>query len=45
MLNWIRKILGFETLEKRIRILERKNYWRNKYKHVISKREHTSDIL
>ena len=45
MLSWIKKLLGFETLEKRIRILERKNYWRDKYKHGIFKRKHSSDIL
>ena len=28
----LKKILGIETLEYRIRILERKNYWREKYK-------------
>ena len=45
MLNWIKKILGFEQLEKRIRILERKEYWRTKYKHGLSERKFTSNIL
>tara|TARA_R100000734_G_C3281149_1_gene74733 strand:- start:29 stop:172 length:144 start_codon:yes stop_codon:yes gene_type:complete len=45
MLNWIKKILGFEQLEKRIRILERKNYWREKYKNVLSECKHTSNLL
>jgi len=43
--HFLRKILGYDILDKRIRILERKNYWREKYKHGISKRKHTSDIL
>ena len=30
---FIRKILGIESQEYRIRLLERKNYWREKYKH------------
>ena len=33
MLSFIRKILGIENLEYKIRLLERKNYWREKYKH------------
>tara|TARA_R100001015_G_C4471901_1_gene55295 strand:+ start:139 stop:279 length:141 start_codon:yes stop_codon:yes gene_type:complete len=41
----LKKILGFDILEKRVRVLERKNYWREKYKHGLSKRKHTSDIL
>ena len=32
MLSFIRKILGIENLEYKIRLLERKNYWREKYK-------------
>jgi hypothetical protein len=43
--HFLKKLLGYDTLDKRIRILERKNYWREKYKHGISKRKHTSDIL
>ena len=31
MLNFIKKILGINTLEYKIRLLERKNYWREKY--------------
>jgi len=41
----IRKFLGYDILDKRIRILERKNYWREKYKNGISKRKHSSNIL
>ncbi len=33
MLEFIKKLLGFEAIEKRVRMLERKNYWREKYKH------------
>ena len=32
MLSLIKKILGIENLEYKIRLLERKNYWREKYK-------------
>ena len=32
MLSFIKKILGLENLEYKIRLLERKNYWREKYK-------------
>ncbi len=45
MIRIFKKLLGFDILEKRIRILERKNYWREKYKHGLSKRKHTSNIL
>jgi hypothetical protein len=45
MIQFIKKILGFDILEKRIRILERKNYWREKYKHGLSERKHSSNIL
>jgi len=31
MLKFIRKILGIDNLEYKIRLLERKNYWREKY--------------
>jgi len=41
----IRKFLGYDILDKRIRILERKNYWREKYKNGISERKHSSNIL
>jgi len=33
MLSFIKKILGINNLEYKIRLLERKNYWREKYKH------------
>ena len=32
MITIIKKILGIDTLEYKIRLLERKNYWREKYK-------------
>jgi hypothetical protein len=31
MINFFKKLFGIDSLEKRIRILERKNYWREKY--------------
>jgi|TARA_R100000388_G_scaffold41992_1_gene32214 hypothetical protein len=43
--QFLKKICGYDILEKRIRILERKNYWREKYKHGISERKPTSDLL
>jgi len=45
MLNYLKKILGIDKLEYKIRILERKNYWREKYKHGLSERKHSSNIL
>ena len=45
LINFFRRLFGFEDLDKRIRILERKNYWREKYKHGISKFKPTSDLL
>ena len=33
MIKLIKKILGIDNLEYKIRLLERKNYWREKYKH------------
>ena len=32
MLIFIKKLLGIDDLERRTRLLERKNYWREKYK-------------
>tara|TARA_Y100000114_G_C11625088_1_gene261544 strand:+ start:273 stop:398 length:126 start_codon:yes stop_codon:yes gene_type:complete len=32
MINFLKKILGIETLEERVRRLERAKYWREKYK-------------
>ena len=32
MLSFIKKILGIDNLEYKIRLLERKNYWKEKYK-------------
>ena len=43
--NFFKKLFGLEELDKRIRILERKNYWREKYKHGISKFKPTPNIL
>ncbi len=43
--NLLKKLFGYNDLEKRIRILERKNYWREKYKHGLSQRKSTSNIL
>ena len=31
MINLIKKVLGISNLEYKIRLLERKNYWREKY--------------
>jgi|TARA_R100000149_G_scaffold44586_1_gene17779 hypothetical protein len=36
MIKLLKKLLGLENLEKRIRLLERKNYWREKYKNGLS---------
>ena len=32
MLNFIKKILGISDLEYKVRLLQRKNYWKDKYK-------------
>jgi len=45
LINFFKKLFGYDILEKRIRILERKNYWREKYKHGLSKLKHSSNIL
>ena len=45
MIKLFKKLLGFDILEKRIRILERKNYWRDKYRNGLSQRKHSSNIL
>ena len=45
VLTWLKKILGIDKLEYRTRLLERKNYWREKYKHGLSERKPTSNIL
>ena len=45
MLNFLKKLLGIDKLEYKIRLLERKNYWRDKYKHGLSECKHTSNIL
>ena len=41
----IAKLLGLDKFDYRIRKLERKEYWRSKYKNGISERKSTSDIL
>ena len=33
MISFIKKILGISDLEYKVRLLERKNYWREKYKN------------
>ena len=33
MISLIKKHLGISDLEYKVRLLERKNYWREKYKH------------
>ena len=33
MITFIKKILGIDVIEYNIRLLQRKNYWREKYKH------------
>ena len=33
MITFIKKILGIIDLEYKVRLLQRKNYWRDKYKH------------
>jgi hypothetical protein len=45
MLNWLKKILGIDKIEYRIRVLEREKYWKEKYKHVIPKRKPSTNIL
>ena len=45
MLELYKKLLGIDKLEYKIRLLERKNYWREKYKNGLSERKHSSDIL
>ena len=33
MISLIKKLLRISDLEYKVRLLERKNYWREKYKH------------
>ena len=33
MIYFIKKILGINNLEYKVRLLQRQNYWRDKYKH------------
>ena len=33
MIAFIKKLLGIDIIEYNIRLLQRKNYWRDKYKH------------
>ena len=37
MITLIKKILGIHNLEYKIRLLERKNYWRDKYRTWLRK--------
>ena len=32
MINFIKNILGISDLEYKVRLLQRQNYWRDKYK-------------
>ena len=34
MINFIKKILGITDLEYQLRLIQRKNYWRDKYKKL-----------
>ena len=34
MIAFIKKLLGISDLEYKVRLLERKNYWREKYKQA-----------
>ena len=45
MLELLKKLLGIDKLEYKIRLLERKNYWREKYKHGISERKSSTNLL
>ena len=45
MIYLLKKLLGFDILEKRIRVLERKNYWREKYKNGLPQFKPTSNLL
>ena len=46
ILRILRKLLGYDILLiKELRILERKTYWREKYKHGLPERKPTSNIL
>ena len=38
MIAFIKKILGIDAIEYNIRLLQRKNYWKEKYKHGKDKR-------
>ena len=33
MIAFIKRLLGIDAIEYNIRLLQRKNYWRDKYKH------------
>ena len=33
MIAFIKKLLCIDTIEYNIRLLQRKNYWRDKYRH------------
>ena len=38
MIAFIKKILGIDAIEYNNRLLQRKNYWKEKYKHGKDKR-------
>ena len=33
MIAFIKRLLGIDAIEYNIKLLQRKNYWRDKYKH------------
>ena len=33
MIAFIKRLLGIDAIEYNIRLLQRKNYWRDKYRH------------
>ena len=37
MITFIKKVLGIDNLEYKIKLLERKNYWRDKYRTWLRK--------
>jgi len=37
MINFIKKILGISDLEYKVRLIQRQNYWRDKYNRWLRK--------
>ena len=37
MLNFIKKLLGISDLEYKVRLIQRQNYWRDKYNRWLRK--------